>query len=84
MKSLKVDYVDGSVSEIDGVKSEQWLDVCDKFAGDVHRLKDISKDIYTALYECFDDDNNSVYYLVEEDDSLQKIRRKNFNKNIGI
>lgn len=84
MKSLKVDYLDGSVSEIDGVKSEDWSKVCDKYSGDVHRLKDYSKDVYTALYECFDDDNNPVYYLVEEDDKLQKLRRKNFTENLGL
>lgn len=84
MKSLRVEFKDDNVSEIEGAENENWVDVCDKFFGDVHRIRDFNKDTYTGLYECFDDDNNPFYYIVEEGDTLKKLRRKNFNEKIGL
>lgn len=63
---------------------ENWVDVCHRYDNDVHRLRDASEHApYTALYECFDEDNQSQYYLVEEDHRLRQIRQKVFLSKLG-
>ena len=86
MDAILVEY-DRKTDAVEVVKEavvENWIAVCGRFNDDVHRLRDVS-DIgrYTGLYECFDAQDKSVFYVVEEDTSLFKLRRKNFLKNIG-
>jgi len=86
MKAILAEYS----GDIDTVKvkkdseEENWITVCNRFNDDVNRVCDV-KDLenFTALYQCFDDDNISVFYLVEEDKRLYKLRRKHFLDNIG-
>lgn len=63
---------------------EEWVEVCRRFNDDVHRVRDVDDvEPYTGLYECFDEKDKKHYYLVKEDASLYKIRRKNFLSKIG-
>lgn len=87
MKAVRVDYDrEKDLFEVNAaVDPEDWVDVCEKYNNDVHRLRDAAeREGFSALYECFDDDNNSCYYLVEEDSSLFKARRKVFLENVGV
>ena len=86
MKSILADY-DKDIRKATvhaDAQPEDWVKVCTRFNDDVHRISDIT-DIegFTALYQCFDDDNRSIFYLVNEDKSLFRLRRKHFLKNIG-
>jgi hypothetical protein len=38
---------------------------------------------YTALYACYDENNQPVYYLVEESAALTRLRRKIFLGKLG-
>jgi len=67
-----------------GAVVEDWIAVCRRFNDDVHRVRGVDDiETYTALYECFDEKDKKFYYLVKEEDSLFKIRRKNFLSKIG-
>ena len=69
---------------VKGVVVEDWVTVCRRFNDDVHRVRDVDDiESYTALYECFDDKDKKHYYLVKEDNTLFKIRRKIFLSNVG-
>ncbi len=87
MKSILADYDKDNhqASVRTGAEPEDWVTVCTRFNDDVHRISDIT-DIegFTALYQCFDDDNLSVFYLVNEDSRLFRLKRKHFLNNIGI
>lgn len=86
MKAMQVQYdKDEDKIEIssDGTR-ENWIDVCERFDNDVHRLRDAEEHTaYSALYACYDEDNKPTYFLVEEDRYLDKIRRKQFLKKLG-
>ena len=63
---------------------EKWPEVCRLFNDDVERVGDIGHiPGYTGLYRCFDENNQGVYYLVEEDRALYRMRRRHFLGNIG-
>lgn len=87
MESVRVEYaVDkDEVKRIEGEKPEPWVDICERFNDDVHRIRDISDMApFTGLFECIDDENNSFYYIVEEDKALYKYKRRNVYKKLGI
>jgi len=75
----------GRIEPEPGAIDENWLDVCQHFNDDVHRIEDVAgSEKYTALYECFDDDNHSVLYLVEETEELKRVRRQRFRRHLGL
>ena len=87
MKSIRVEYDEKTekVEIPDGSEEESWVEVCEKFNDDVHRLATVTdQGAYTGLYECFDDDNRKSHYLVEEDSSLYKKRHINMLRNLGL
>lgn len=68
----------------DGAAPEDWPQVCRRYDDDVERICDIDQvKGYTGLYRCCDDKNQAVYYLVNEDKSLYRLKRKHFLGNIG-
>lgn len=86
MRSILADY-DKKTQKIaihEGAKEENWVKVCNRYNDDVNRICDVTtiKD-FTGLYQCFDDHNKTIFYLVNEDKSLFRIRRKHFLGNIG-
>ena len=86
MNSLHVNFNETSqaVEPIETAAPESWEDVCERFDNDVRRIMPVSdQEGYTALYACYDDNNQPVYYLVEEDESLTKLRRKTFLSKLG-
>lgn len=86
MKSLHVKYnaETQAIDSIDDASPKPWEDVCQRFDNDVHRIMDLSDTKgYTALYACYDEDNQPVYYMVEEDDALLKLRHKTFLGKLG-
>lgn len=86
MESLQVQYdkTKDKLSLIEKQSKEAWVDVCVRFDNDVHRLKDeTAHPPFTGLYECFDEDNQPAYFLVEEDDQLRKIRQQVFLSKLG-
>jgi hypothetical protein len=59
--------------------------VCKKFNDDVSRIKDVTDlKSYTGLFECFDDANNSFFYLVQEDKELYRMKHKHLYNNLGL
>ena len=86
MKALQVsfDKAKDEIAPVDEGKEENWIDVCERFDDDVHRIRDVSeRRPYTALYACYDEDNLPTYYLVEEDRQLDRIRHKVFLNKLG-
>jgi hypothetical protein len=86
MKSLHVNFkeADRTITPIENAETEPWDGVCEKFDNDVHRIMSVSdQDEFTALYACYDENNRPVYYLVEEDEALMKLRRKTFLSKLG-
>jgi hypothetical protein len=87
MQSINVNYnVDtDTISPIETAKGEEWIDICDRFDNDVQRVKPIEHpDGYTALYLCFDTENEPFYYLVQEDARLKRLRHRVFFNKLGI
>lgn len=86
MKAMQVKFdKDKDTIDIinDGIE-ENWINVCDNFDNDVHRIRDVEgHSPYNALYACYDEDNKPSYYLVEEDRQLDKVRHKVFLKKLG-
>lgn len=86
MKALQVDY-DKKSDTFTPIKAQNdgsWADVCERFDHDVHRLRSVtSKPPYTGLYECFDEDSQPAYFLVEEDARLKAFRQKVFLSKLG-
>jgi hypothetical protein len=86
MKSLHV-YFDATTQAIETIENaspESWDEVCERFDNDVHRIMDLSDPKgYTALYACYDENNQPVYYMVEEDEALLKMRHKTFLGKLG-
>ena len=86
MKSLQVQYdkKEDKLTLIKDQSDEDWIDVCEQFDNDVHRLRDETEHpSYTGLYECFDEDNQPTYYLVQEDARLHKMRHQVFLSKLG-
>ena len=87
MKSIRVDYDEGTgkIEIAEGAAEQGWAEVCETFNDDVHRVKAVEdQDGYTALYECYDDDNRKSHFLVEEDRSLYKRRHYHMRRNLGL
>lgn len=86
MKALQVTF-SNKKDEIEALQEkteENWIDVCERYDDDVHRIRDVaSHEPYTALYACYDEDNLPSYYLVEEDRQLDRIRHKVFLNKLG-
>ncbi|GAB6097988.1 hypothetical protein JCM14469_42420 [Desulfatiferula olefinivorans] len=86
MQSVMVDYDDakGDITTRETAREEPWEAVCRRFNDDVHRLRDVTDmGKFTGLYRCYDDDNRQWYYMVEEDDTLYRLRHRHFLKKIG-
>lgn len=86
MKALQVvfDKAKDEITPVDQGEEENWIDVCARFDDDVHRIRDVSeRSPFTALYACYDEDNQPTYYLVEEDRQLDRIRHKVFLSKLG-
>jgi len=63
---------------------ERWEDVCERFGNDVRRVMPYTEESgYSAVYACFDEDNQPVYFLVEEGEQLKKLRHRNFLSKLG-
>ena len=86
MKALAVEYDAASdkVTPPEDDKKEDWAAVCERFDGDVHRLRDAA-DLagYDALYVCYNEDNQPFHFLVTEDEALQRARHRVFLKKLG-
>jgi hypothetical protein len=86
MNSLQVNFDEASqaVTPIESASPEPWESVCERFDNDVTRIMAVSDHgDYTALYACFDENNQPVYYLVEEGRALMRLRRKTFFSKLG-
>ena len=86
MKSLQVNFNEATqaVEPIDNTFQEPWDDVCDRFNNDVRRIKTVSDPKgYNAIYACYDENNQPVYFLVEESDVLRKLRQRTFLHKLG-
>ncbi|BBO74286.1 hypothetical protein DSCW_17030 [Desulfosarcina widdelii] len=86
MKSLRIDYneSDQAIEAVEKALPEPWDSVCEKYDNDVHRISDVGdREPYTAVYACYDENNRPVYYLVEEDAALMRMRRKTFLDKLG-
>ena len=86
MNSLQVNY-DTETHAIDtneDASPEPWEEVCERFDNDVHRIMDLPDTKgYTALYACYDENNQPFYYMVEEDEALLKLRHRTFLSKLG-
>ena len=86
MNSLHVNYdaATQAIDTIDNATPESWEEVCRRFDNDVRRIEDLPDTKgYTALYACYDENNQPVYYMVEEGDALLKLRHKTFLSKLG-
>ena len=86
MQSIQVEFdpATQTVSSSEGAAPEPWESVCERFDNDVHRIMDVADNAdYDALYACYDEDNQPVYFLVEEGEALTKLRRKTFLSKLG-
>ena len=86
MKALRVEYNSdpGTIDTLPDESPEPWDTVCDRYDNDVQRIKSVSdRDTYSALYACYDEDNQPTYYLVEEGAALTRMRRKTFLSKLG-
>jgi len=83
---LQINF-DKDSDEIDLIEDqaeENWIEVCERYDDDVHRIRSISgPSPFTAVYTCYDEDNNPSYFLVEEDSKLDKMRHKIFLDKLG-
>lgn len=87
MRAIRIEYDEKEkrIGTIESAGEENWPDVCEKYGGDVHRVCDAEeKGVYTGVYQCFDDDNRSFFYLVEEDRALYRARHANMMRNLGL
>ena len=86
MKSLHVNFNEATqaIEVIENVSPEPWSAVCERFDNDVRRIKTIAdQEGYSALYTCYDEDNQPVYYLVEEGEALTKLRQRTLLRKLG-
>lgn len=87
MKSIQAEYDEESktISIKENRQPEDWVSVCRRFNDDVSRICDVQNiEDYTGLFECCDDKNNRFYYLVREDSTLKRIKRRHFYDNLGL
>lgn len=87
MESIKVEYDEDSdsITKLEGEKPELWINVCERFNDDVHRIRSITDmESFTGLFECIDDDNKVFHYIVEEDKALYKYKRRNVYEKLGL
>jgi hypothetical protein len=86
MKALGVEY-DAATDRIvlpETEENEDWAAVCERFDGDVHRIRAADEATgYDALYVCYDEDNQPLHFLVAEDAELRRARQRNFLKKLG-
>lgn len=86
MKAIQAEYTKDpfEIKIKKDAAQEDWPAVCARFNDDVERVCDADQvPGYTGLYQCFDDMNIKTYYLVNEDKSLFRLRRRHFLDNIG-
>jgi hypothetical protein len=87
MKAIRVAYDrdEETVELLADAEQEEWVQVCEAFHDDVHRIRSV-EDVpgYNALYLCYDDDNNGVYYLASEEKDLYRLKRSTFLKKLGM
>ncbi|MFO7751095.1 MAG: hypothetical protein R6V54_13490 [Desulfobacteraceae bacterium] len=86
MKSIEAEFdkTSKTIAVKKDAKTENWVDVCTRFNDDVERVCDVEdQEDYTALYQCFDDENREYYYLVKEEKELYALRRRHFLSKIG-
>ncbi len=86
MKSLQVHFNEATqaIEPIDNAPQESWEEICERFNNDVKRIKTVSDPRgYNAMYACYDENNQPVYYLVEERDVLTKLRHRTFLDKLG-
>ncbi|BBO93352.1 hypothetical protein [Desulfosarcina ovata] len=86
MQALHVNFTEATraIENVADASPEPWQDVCERFDDDVHRIMDVTDQAgYTALYACYDENNQPVYYLVEEGKALARLRHKNFLSKLG-
>jgi hypothetical protein len=86
MKSLHVNFNESTqaVEPIDNASHEPWEDICERFNNDVRRIKTVSDpEGYNAIYACYDENNQPVYYLVEEREVLTTWRHRTFLDKLG-
>ena len=86
MNSLKVNFnaATQAIEPIDNASPESWEAVCERFDNDVRRIKTVSDSMgYSAMYACYDENNQPIYYLVEESDVLTKLRHRTFLDKLG-
>ena len=85
MKSIQADFQKDpqKIKAKAGAKQEDWIQVCRRFNDDVERVCDASVEPYTGLYQCFDALNKGVFYLVEGNKALFRMKRRHFLENIG-
>jgi len=87
MKSIQVDFEEKSkkITIVKNAVEEDWALVCKRFNDDVSRILDVTDQKgYTGLFECFDDQNKSFFYLVSEDKKLYRMKHKRFLDNLGL
>ena len=86
MKSLRVEYNpdSGAIDILADVSPEAWDVVCERYDNDVQRVESVSdREDYSALYACYDENNQPIYYLVEEGAALTRMRQKTFLSKLG-
>jgi hypothetical protein len=86
MQAIRVNFnpATQTIAPIQEATPEPWDTVCERFDNDVRRMMNVNDDqAYNALYACYDEDNQPVYYLVEEDAALVKLRQKTFLSKLG-
>ena len=82
---VEYDEKEDKITYPDSNTSEYWIDLCQRFNDDVHRIRSITDhESYNALYQCFDENDDGSYYAVEEDRELFKIKHRHFLRNIGL
>jgi hypothetical protein len=83
-KQVLYDREKDAITSNNDPPEEDWVTVCERFDDDVQRVRDVpDRPPYTALYVCFDSDNRSVHFLVQEDRQLNKLRHKVFYSKLG-
>jgi hypothetical protein len=83
-RHVHFDEATGRIEPAGSAGDEDWVAVCERFNDDVHRLRDVAdQGQYTGLYACFDEENARFFYLVQEDATLKRLRRKVFLGKLG-
>ena len=86
MLAIKIKYneADQLIEPIENEPQEPWDAVCESYDNDVQRIRDVNdQETYTAVYACYDENNQPIYYLVEEGEALMRMRRRTFLSKLG-